>query len=153
MIDKYTLLEKNPKVSERIYGLKFDVLKSVLEKVQVLYKLKLENNPISKRGVSANFTFENQFLLTMEYLRGYQTFDVLGFSYGISKSYAYKTFEKIFALLSEIYALKNPKKISFKAVKKAIIDVSCQPIERPVKNQKEYYNAHKKNTYQKHNSL
>jgi hypothetical protein len=149
MIDRYSLLEKNPKVSEKIYGLNFDILKDTLKKVQLLYYQKLEENPISKRGLNAEFTFENQFLLTMEYLRGYQTFDVLAFSYGISKSYAFKTFEKIFRLLSEIFALKNPKKISFKTVKKAIVDVSCQPIERPKKEQTDYYNAHKKTILQK----
>jgi hypothetical protein len=58
MIDRYSLLEKNPKVSEKIYGLNFDILKDTLKKVQLLYYQKLEENPISKRGLNAEFTFE-----------------------------------------------------------------------------------------------
>ncbi len=151
MLDRYSLLEKSPKLSEKVYGLNFDILNLLLEKVQFLYNQKLDKNPISKRGLEADFTFPNQFLLTMEYLKGYQTFDVLAFSYGISKSYANKTFHKILELLLEVIGLENPKKISYKKVKKAIIDVTCQPIERPKKEQKDYYNSHKKSTFQKYN--
>ena len=118
MIDKYALLEKNPNISEKVFGLDFDILKIVLGKVQNLYEQKLDAHPISKRGLKAVLRFENQFLLTMGYLRTYQTFDVLGFSYGISKSYAFKCYGKIFALLAEAFSLKNPEKITFKEVKK-----------------------------------
>jgi hypothetical protein len=144
MIDRYKLLEKNPKLSEKVFGLEYTLLKSVLQKVQILYQKRKEENLLSKRGLKADFSLENQFLLTLEYLKTYQTFDVLGFSYGIQGSYASKCFHKILDLLVEVIGLKNTKKISFQKVKKAIIDVSCQPIERPQKNQKESYNAHKK---------
>lgn len=150
MVDKYTLLEKSPQLSERIFGLKFDTLQTVLKKVQLLYHEKLEANPLSKRGLVAEFSFENQFLLTLEYLRSYQTFDVLSFSYGISKSYAYVCYKKILGLLSETFALNN-KKISFKTIKKVLVDVTCQPIERPGKEQEQYYNSYKKTTFQKYN--
>ena len=153
MIDRYALLERNPKLSVKVFGLEFDLLKITLEKVQFLNEQKLLDNPISKRGLKAEFSFSNQFLLTMEYIKTYQTFEVLGFSYGVSESYASKCFHKIIGLLSEAIGLKNPKKISFKKVKKAIIDVSCQPIERPIKDQKDSYNSYKKTTFQKHKSL
>lgn len=108
-------------MSDKVFGLDFDTLQIVLQKVQLLYQEKLELNPISKRGLEATFTFENQFLLTMEYLRSYPTFDVLAFSYGISKSYAFVCYRKISGLLLEVLALKNPKKISFKIVKKPLL--------------------------------
>ncbi len=145
MTDRYALLSKNPKLSEKVFGLEYTLLNNLLQKVQFLHNLKLEENPISKRGIKADFTFENQFLMTLEYLKSYQTFEVLGFSYGISESYANQCYHKILKLLLEVIGLKNPKKISYKKVKKAIIDVTCQPIERPCKNQEEHYNAHKKN--------
>ena len=144
MTDRYSLLDKNPKLSEKVFGLEYGLLNNLLKKVQLLHESKLNENPISKRGLKADFTFENQFLMTLEYLKFYQTFEVLGFSYGISESYANHCYHKILKLLFEVIELKNPKKISYKKVKKAIIDVTCQPIERPSENQQEYYNAHKK---------
>lgn len=150
MIDRYAFLEKNTKLCEKVYGLDFDTLNLLFKKVQILYDKKLIENPISRRGLHAKFTFENQFLLTMEYLKGYPTFDVLAFSYGISKSYANKVFHKISELLLETIGLEQTRKISYKKVKKAIVDITCQPIERPQNNQKEYYNAHKKNIYQRY---
>jgi hypothetical protein len=146
MIDRYQQLESNPKVSETIFGLKFGPLQSLLEKTQMLHEQKLEENPISKRGLDSEFGFANQFLLTLEYLKTYQTFDVLAFNYGISKSYANKSYHKILTLLTEVIGLKNPRKITRKQVAKLIVDVSCQPIERPVAEQSKYYNRHKKTT-------
>ncbi len=146
MTDRYSLLQKNPKLSKKVFGLEYGLLNDLLQKVQLLHSQKLEENPISKRGLKAEFSFENQFLMTMEYLKSYSTFEVLGFSYGISESYANHCYHKMLKLLFEVIGLKNPKKISFKKVKRAIIDVTCQPIERPCQNQEEYYNAHKKNT-------
>ena len=144
MTDRYSLLDKNPKLSEKVFGLEYGLLNNILKKVQFLHESKLNENPISKRGLKADFTFENQFLMTLEYLKSYQTFEVLGFSYGIYESYANHCYHKILKLLFEVIGLKNPKKISYKKVKKAIIDVTCQPIERPSENQQEYYNAPKK---------
>lgn len=145
MIDRYAYLEKSPKISERVFGLKFALLKELLEKVQFAYEENLEKNPLSKRGLEADFSLSNQFLLTLEYLKTYQTFQVLAFSYGISESYANKCYHKILKLLNEVIGLKN-QKITYQKVKKAIIDVSCQPIERPVQKQEEYYNSYKKTT-------
>lgn len=150
MMDKYTLLKKRPRACLRVYGLHFEEMEALLRKVQIAHLKKLEENPISKRGQKAEFSFENQFLLTLEYLRSYQTFEALAFSYGISESYANKCFHKLLGLLAEEIGLKNPEKVSFKKVKKALVDVACQPIERPLKEQEKAYNAHKKNTSPNH---
>lgn len=144
MIDKHALIEKNPNVCESLFGLKIGPLKKLLEKVQLLREKKLEQNPLSKRGLNADFTFSNQFLLTMEYLRTYQTFEVLAFSYGISKSYANKCYHRTLTLLAQEAGLKNPEKITRKQAAKVIVDVSAQPIERPVRDQETYYNGYKK---------
>lgn len=65
----------------------------------------------------------------MEYLRTYQTFEVLAFSYGISKSYANKCYHRTLTLLAQEVGLKNPEKITRKQAAKVIVDVSCQPIQ------------------------
>jgi len=120
MIDKYAQLQKQPKVSEPVFGLKFGLLENLLEKVQKAHQQYLEQNPVSKRGLDAEFSLENQFLLTLEYLRSYQTFEVLGFSYGISESYANKCYHKVLTLL---VGLQNPDKITRKQATQVIVDV------------------------------
>ena len=87
-MDKYALLVHNPQRCKRLFGLEFELLESLLKKVQDLHNMLKEDNPLSKRGLHSELGFENQFLLSLEYLKSYQTFEVLGFSYGISESYA-----------------------------------------------------------------
>jgi hypothetical protein len=43
--------------------------------------------------------------------------------------------------------LKNPEKLKYKDVKKVIVDVTVQPVERPQKNQELQYNGSKKAYY------
>lgn len=145
MNDKYKFLQENPKNCKRLFRIEFDVFKTILEKVQNHFEDYLQNNPLSKRGLSAEISLENQLLLTLEYLRQYGTFLSLGVSYGISESYANKIYHKIRPILSEILSLKNPQKLQFKNLKNVIVDVTVQPIERPEKNQEIYYNRYKKN--------
>lgn len=145
MNDKYKLLKENPRNCQRLFGIKYEIFETILKKVQNYIKRDLEQNPLSKRGLEGEFTIENQLLLTLEYLRQYPTFLSLAFSYGISESYANKIYHKIRDILSEEIGLKNPKKLKFKDVKKIVIDVTVQPIERPQQNQQLYYNGAKKN--------
>jgi len=145
MNDKYKLLAENPKNCKRLFGIEFDLFENLLKKVQKHFEDYLQNNPLSKRGLEAEISLENQLLLTLEYLRQYSTFLSLGFSYGISESYANKIYHKIRPVLAEIIGLKNPQKLKFKNLKNVIVDVSVQPIERPEEKQEIYYNRYKKN--------
>jgi hypothetical protein len=69
----------------------------------------------------------------------------LGFSYGISESYAHKIYHRISELLVSELGLENPELLSYEKVKSLIVDVTVQPIERPKKEQEKYYNGSKKN--------
>lgn len=151
MNDKYELLQANPQVCKRLFGIDFVHLQAVLVKVQKYIDHHLQENPLSKRGIEAEFSVANQLLLTFEYLRQYPTFLSLGFSYGISESYCNKIFHKMRPILAEVAGLKNPEKLTYKDVKTVIVDVTVQPIERPQKEQKLYYNGSKKNTLLNHN--
>ena len=104
----------------------------------------LQENPLSNRGIDAEFSVTNQLLLIFEYLRQYPTFLSLGFSYSISESYCHKIFYKMRTILTEVVRLKNPQELKYKDVKTIIIDVTVQPIERSKKDQKLYYNGSKK---------
>jgi len=122
MNDKHALLEANPEVCKRLFGVKYDTFEIILQKVQNHFDTHLIENSLSNRGIEGEFTIANQLLLTLEYLRQYPTFLSLGFSYGISESYANKIYHNIRAILSELVGLKNPQKIKFKDVEKIIID-------------------------------
>lgn len=151
MNDKYKLLRANPQVCKRLFGVDFVQLEEVLAKVQNRIAHYLEENPLSNRGLDAEFSIANQLLLTFEYLRQYPTFLSLGFSYGISESYCNKIFHKMRVVLAEVVGLKNPEKLTYKDVKTVIVDVTVQPIERPQKDQKHYYNGSKKSMLLSHN--
>ena len=145
MSDKYKLLQDNPQYCTRLFGIKFELFETILGKVQQKEKEYLLENPLSNRGLEGEFSLPNQLLLTFEYLRQYPTFLSLGFSYGISESYANKIFHKIRPILADIVGLKNPDKLKYKDLKKVIVDVTVQPVERPQKNQELQYNGSKKN--------
>ena len=145
MSDKYKLLQDNPKYCTRLFGIKFELFETILGKVQQKENEYLLENPLSNRGLEGEFSLPNQVLLTFEYLRQYPTFLNLGFSYGISESYANKIFHKIRPILADVVGLKNPNKLKYKDIKTVIVDVTVQPIERPQKSQELYYNGSKKN--------
>ena len=143
-MDKYALLKQNPKICRRVFGLDWVLLEAILDKVQNSFQQIKSQRPISNRGLKSELSFENQFLLSMEYLKSYSTFQVLGFSYGISESYACKIYHKFRPVLAQVVGLKNPDKLTYKKVKNIIVDVAAQPIERPVKEQEKAYNGQKK---------
>lgn len=150
MNDKYELLRATPSVCKRLFGVEFVQFEQVLKKVQQRITQQLLENPLSNRGIDAKFSVANQLLLAFEYLRQYPTFLSLGFSYGISESYCNKIFHKIRPLLTEVVGLENPAELKYKDVQTVIVDVTVQPIERPKKDQKLYYNGSKKNTLSSH---
>ena len=153
MNDKYRLLEANPSVCKRLFGIDFVLLQQVLEKVQDRIDQYLQDNPLSNRGIDAEFSVPNQLLLTLEYLKQYPTFLSLGFSYGISESYCNKVFHKMRPILADVAGLRNPEKLRYADVKTVIVDVTVQPIERPQKDQQLYYNGAKKNISSSQKSL
>ncbi len=105
-----------------------------------------EENPMKQRGVKSKLTIEDQVLLFFYYLRDYSTFLKLGQRFEIGESYANKIFHRMLNILVQTLKLPNRKVLLESDVEKILIDVTEQPIERPVKNQKEYYSG-KKKTY------
>ena len=100
MNDKYKLLQDNPQICKRLFGMDFELFETILVKVQNHKDIYLQENPISNRGLDSEFSIANQLLLTLEYLRQYPTFLSIGFSYGISESYSNKIFHKIRVILA-----------------------------------------------------
>jgi hypothetical protein len=68
----------------------------------------------------------------------------VGQQFDISESYANKIFHRILDTLVQTLKLPNRKILLDQNFKKLLIDVTEQPIERPIKNQKKYYSGKKK---------
>jgi hypothetical protein len=115
MNDKYKFLQENPSKCERLFGVDFATLEVLLDKVQQHVDHSLADKPLSKRGIKSALGLENPVLLPLEYLRQYTTFLSLGFSYGISESWAQKCFHRIRQILSEQVGLENPCKLRRRA--------------------------------------
>ncbi len=143
-MNKYEQIQKNPKQALRLIGLHLHDFDVLLEKVQNYLIIEKEKNLISQRGLKSKLSIAEQLILTLIYLKHYPTFVKLAFDFGICESHASKIFHKYIKILHELIGLPEHKKISAKDVSKIIVDVTIQPIERPVKEQEKYYNGSKK---------
>ena len=123
----------------------FEVLVKELEKQIEEDKGK---KPKSKRGKKTTLLIEDQLLLFLFYLRSYKTFLELGDDFAISEGYANKVFHKICKRMIKILKLPSSTELSREGLKAVVIDASEQPIERPIKKQKDYYSG-KKTPYHK----
>ena len=102
-------------------------------------------NPIMQRGRKPSKLFLNDcILITLYYLRHYPTFKNLGNIFNISESYCQKIYTRYARIIAQVETLPNRKELINDPPEILIIDVSEQPIERPVKHQKTYYSGKKK---------
>jgi len=110
-------------------------------------------NPLTRRGrKDSKLALEDRLLLTLYYLRHYPTLINLAAVFGISESYCHKVYARTARLLANVEKLPNRKALLKDPAAILAIDVSEQPIERPVKNQKAYYSG-KKNAIRSKPSL
>ena len=61
----------------------------------------------------------------------------------MSESYCHIIYTRYARILTQVEPLSNCKELLDSSPKTLIIDVSEQPIQRPVKNQKKYYSGKK----------
>ena len=102
---------------------------------------------MKKRGLKESklsLELEDVVLLTLYYIRHYPTFDNLANIFEISESYWNKIYNKTARILAKVETLPNRKNLLENPPETLIIDVTEQPIERPVKGQKQYYSGKKK---------
>ena len=93
-------------------------------------------NPLTRRGrKDSKLALEDRLLLTLYYLRHYPTFINLAAIFDISESYCHKVYARTARLLAKVEKLPNRKALLENPAATRVIDVSEQPIERPVKNE------------------
>ncbi|WP_228060245.1 helix-turn-helix domain-containing protein [Plectonema radiosum] len=102
-------IEKNPKESQRLLGLKYEQLKQLLGKVIELHSHKVTLAESKKvriirggGGRKPKLSLSEQVILTLTYLRHLTTFQLLGIQFGVSESTANYTFNYWFPLLEEL---------------------------------------------------
>ena len=143
--DKYK--QKPPAVFTRMVGVNYGTFSIILDKLQVTFIEYQNELLIRKRGKRCSLTLADQLLLTMLYLRNYDTLLNIGFQFGIIESYVQKryTFTKMLLLRCLNLTDEESLKDAIKAHKVAI-NVTEQAIERPLQNQEYYYSGKKSYT-------
>ena len=142
-----TYKSQNPAVFLRLTGMNPGTFQIILEKFKKEIEIYVSEHRSRNKGKKCSLSPENQLLLCILYLRDYVTFVKLGLQFGISESYAQKryTFTKKMLLrcldIPDEQSLKQSLETNLIAV-----DVTEQEIERPVKNQQDYYSGKKNAT-------
>jgi len=137
----------SPAEFKRITGISKRNFELLHGKVADYIELQRVTKPIRKRGVKpSKLPLCDCILLTLYYLRHYPTFANLANIFSISESYCHKVYSRYARILAKVDTLPNRKELINSPPDTLIIDVSEQPIERPLKHQKEYYSG-KKKTY------
>jgi Helix-turn-helix of DDE superfamily endonuclease len=116
------------------------------EMVKIVDKAMVEKK--AKGGRSNKLDIPSMVLMTLEYLREYRTYAVIGLSYGLSESSTYKTIKWVEDVLIKSNAFSLPGKKALQNSENEfeviLIDATETPIERPSKKQKKYYSGKKK---------
>ena len=130
----------------RDVGIPIEKFLYILEKLEKYIEEQKEKNPLKRRGRKSTkgLTLADKLLLTLYYMRHYHIFFKLGQLFDLSEGYANKIYHYVLGILPEILDMPNPKELLNPEVTAVAIDVTEQPVERPEKNQKEYYSGKKK---------
>jgi len=137
----------NPEEFIRTVGLSKEDFHLLNDKLAAYIDTQKALKPLTKRGrKDTKLPLEDRLLLTLYYLRHYPTLINLGAIFGISESYCHKIYTRTARMIAKIEKLPNRKTLLENPSATLVIDVSEQPIERPVKNQEVYYSGKKNAT-------
>ena len=127
---------------KRLYGMKPDTFEKMRSILQRAYDALHQ-----KGGKPPKLTVENKLYSTLKYLREYRTMDSLAAEYGVCKGTVCLSIQWVENTLAEdgTFALPGKKKLKRKSasIQYVVVDVTESPINRPKKNQKEYYSGKK----------
>ena len=140
VFEKYKL--KRPAEFTRLVGVSYGTFQIILTKLETEIARFKQQKPMRQRGLKSSLTIADQLLLTLLYLRQYQTFLQLGEMFSISESYAHKRYTFISKRLMTALDLPNERDLSAENLQ-LLADVTEQAIERPQSKQKSYYSGKK----------
>ncbi len=145
----YAQLPTNkPKEFLRTVGLSQDDFLHLHRKLEAYLGEQKVLKPLTRRGrKDSKLALADRLLLTLYYMRHYPTFINLAAIFDISESYCHKIYTRTARALAKVEKLPSRKALLENPSAIVAIDVSEQPIERPVKNQKSFFSG-KKNVIQ-----
>ncbi len=134
----------SPEEFKRTTGISEESFRYLLNQLRALLTCEREKAPMKRRGKKSAHSLKDKLLLTLYYLRHYVTFSTLGQIFGICESYSNKIYHRISEILVKVFHVDSRKRLMNTDLEAILIDVSEQPIERPKKEQKDYYSGKKK---------
>lgn len=136
---------KNGKNFRRFVGIRRRTFRQLSRQVRDYINQERREQPLKQRGKKSNtLSIEDKLFLTLLYLRQYQTFEELATAFGISEAYANKIFHGYLDILVKLLRLPGKKVLLDEGIDAILIDVTEQPVERPVKKQRQWYSGKKK---------
>ena len=131
---------------KRLYGVKpvtFNKMLSILQKeFDVMHR---------SGGKPPKLIPENKLYVTLKYLREYRTMDSIAAEYGVCKGTICLAIQWVEDTLVQdgTFALPEKKVLKRKSasIEYIVVDVTESPINRPKKNQKDYYSGKKNATH------
>jgi len=139
------IIHYSPQKTLRMTGISQENFLDLHDKIEQYIENKKRLNPLKKRGLkSSKVSLQDCILLTLYYIRHYPTFQVLGNVFGIQESYCHKIYSRYVRIIANVEKLPSRLDLVDNKRETLVVDVSEQPIERPVKHQKQYYSGKKK---------
>ena len=127
---------------KRLYGVKPHTFEKMLSILQKEYDALHQ-----KGGKPPKLTVEDKLCITLIYLREYRTMDSIAAEYGVCKGTVCLSIQWVEDTLVKdgTFALPGKKALKRKSgtIRYVLVDVTESPINRPKKNQKEYYSGKK----------
>ena len=134
---------QKPEEVLREVGIRLETFMLLVTKIRAYLHQEQEKRPVKRRGRKSSLCLEDRLLLTLYYLRHYETLLRLGGQFGIHESYACKIYHQMLNILLKVLDMKGRKELLNSDLDTIIIDVTEQPIERPKRRQRAYYSGKK----------
>ena len=131
---------------KQVTGVTPATFQTMLEVVREAY----EETHKKHNGRHRKLSREDMLLMTLEYYKEYRSLECIGASYGLTKSTVRKTIKWVEEVLikSGKFSLPGKKKLVEPTIEYEVIvvDTTETPIQRPKKNQRNYYSGKKNDT-------
>jgi hypothetical protein len=132
----YSNLSKRPHVFQRMTGVDVSEFQEIVNRVHPLWETSIESLKKSAGRWSVLKTFEDKVMALLIYYRTYITHEFIGHLFGLHNSNVCRLFKKLEPLMGKRLAIKKDRTLTPEVILKLLIDVTEQPIQRPVKSHK-----------------
>ena len=136
-------LVKRPRVFRPTTRLTPAEFRTIIKKMQPLWNKKQNKKKKSGRPHRIK-KLENQLLCLLMYYRTYTTQLFLGFFFNADAATVCRAIKTIEPILAKIMEIKKERVLHQEELREILIDCTEQPIQRPTKNQQQYYSGKKK---------